>query len=246
MNTAIFPLFRAVRSQILAADPLNQPPIIHDLDHWRNGLRKNPTASVAFEECLEFLLQSNAVTTNKFSISRQLILDAIKDDIRPAARFMMQMLWGYKPSTGYAVHRIGTKFQSPVLEDDERYTNIVFQIAQGQLMEAYSSLCDIPKLNTSFATKVLYFESRRHLKIYPLILDEFVARSLARFTAPWVADCLNLSVPRLPKDPSTRTLQTTWRKYWTYVEGCHEIADYLSEEETTVSADQIEYFLFTR
>ena len=81
----------------------------------------------------------------------------------------MQMLWGGDPKNNRAKKKIVGWFESPWLVDQQNYFDLTNSIKAGDLKRAFSKLCDIRNLNTSYATKVLYFETRRHVPLYPLI-----------------------------------------------------------------------------
>jgi hypothetical protein len=100
-------------------------------------------------------------------------------------------------------------------------------------------------LNTSFLTKVLYFETRTRRNNYALIYDERVAAGMVKLVSPWASSCVESSAPRAYLDPQAgplankKRLGEAWTKYWSYVEGCHTIAKALNTQ-----ADHVEYFLF--
>jgi hypothetical protein len=226
-------------SAIRAADPATQAPVTHDIVSWERALMPSKVAMQALAECVFFL-------GGNLTLARKDLFRAVVSDLSPQARFLMQVMWGYLPGDGRARGRILAYFNSPVISDSRQYGDVVKCIHEGQLKEAFRRLCAVTGMSTSFATKVLYFESR-HLvapgvPMYALILDDKVAVNLVGVSSPLAGSCVMVSAPRPVKIKGKLTqLRAAWEKYWKYVDLCHEVG-----RATRTDADFVEYFLFTR
>lgn len=235
--------FKAHAESILKAHPSTQPAIVHDLKNWREELRTSGTASTALEVCVKFLKATEEL--NELKIDRATIFESIRQKMDPQARFLMQMIWGFGPKVGYAPSRVLKFFESPIVSDPREYEKVVGEIGSGKMKDAYHQLCKVSGLSTSYATKVLYFESRHLSEKYALIFDDRVSEGLLRVTSPLCHRSLSVAAPRpnLGKNTGERRIKnqidSAWRKYWAYVEGCHELAKSLGTQ-----AENVELFLF--
>lgn len=241
IDPTIINLFRSHAANILEVTPIDQPVLQHDVKRWREGLVQSQEATQALNSVIEFL-------GGTLSITRQNVFQAAAAQMSPQVRFLMQMIWGYVPTDGRAPTRVIGYFQSPLIKDEFQLAEIFTQIADWNLREAFFRLSAVNGLSTSYITKTLYFESKplaNAAQTYAVIMDDRVSSSLVRITSPWAANCVTVSTPRAsinerlgPRAKENR-LNNTWQSYWTFVTGCHEIANALGTE-----ADHIEYFLF--
>lgn len=236
MDPATLAAFHAKEREIFAANPLEQLPIVHDVAGWKTQLAG--TAEEVLNQLLEY-------TDGQLSISRQTIFNAVEKGWEPRCRFLLQMLWGNSPHDGRAPSKVLGYFNNPLIAEEHNYAGITKDLADGKIEEAFNALMKVKGLNTSFLTKVLYFETRTPHNDYALIFDERVAAGVVKLVSPWASSCVESSVPRVYLDPqagdkaNTNRLRKAWIKYWSYVEGCHAIAKALNTQ-----ADHVEYFLF--
>lgn len=230
--------FQARQNEIVACDPALQPAMAHDVAVWRAALAVGTPARTVLETCIE-------LCGGTLTLSRQTLLDAVAAGVDPQARFLMQMLWGYRPSDGRAKVRVRDYFASPIISDPQQYGQVAADLHSGHLQRAFCRLMEVQGLSTSFVTKVLYFETRHKHAPYALILDDRAATGLVKITSPWADDCVTVSAPRPLIGATTgarakrNALNETWTRYWKYVEGCHAIAAACQTE-----ADHVEIFLF--
>ena len=238
VDAASLAAFRFREQEIIDSNPISQPAVVHAVDVWKARLEGHVAGDV-LDHALKF-------TGGHLSISRKTIFDAVRGRLDPKCRFLLQMLWGNAPGDGRAPSRVRKYFDSPELVDEGKYEKIVAGLANGRIRSAFDSLMNVDGLNTSFLSKVLYFETRLQVpEIYALILDDRAAAGLVNLVSPWAGSCLAVSAPRASFDDNTgqrakkNRLEKSWKRYWSYVEGCHAIADSLGTQ-----ADHVEYFLF--
>ena len=237
--------FKAYYTTILNKDPLRQCDVVHSFTAWKTIFSGSSPALRALLECQQFLQHRGKANQSTMNIGRSDIFDACDTGLDGRARFLMQMLWGHDPKDNRAKKKIVGWFENQLLVNHQDYLDLTNSIKAGDLKRAFSKLCGIRNLNTSYATKVLYFEARRYMPLYPLIMDDRASAGLIRLTSPLASNCLCYSAPRLFLDlgkglrAQNVVLNSMWSKYWAYVDACHELASYFN-----TSADHVEYFLF--
>jgi len=240
--------FRTHELIIRASGRGTQPPFRETIIAWSDGLNASPEATQALNRCFTFLEGEGKLRDGIMEIDRTTLFTSIEKNLFPRSRFLLQMIWGYA-GDHRGPQRVAAYFNSDsdIVGGYEKYQRVVSDISIGRLPEAFSALCSVEGLSTSFATKVLYFESRNKVDEYALILDDRVAAGLLKITSPFAAESISASAPRpfitQKSGPRARSKQIAfaWHKYWFYVKGLHEVA-----RELGCEAENIELFLFDR
>lgn len=212
-----------VRGQIAATKPLDDSfPV--DLVKWDEGF-----SNVAAWQAVRGLFPVGPMA----QISRALVLDQLRGGLPHEVGFMLIMLWGYGSENSTAFNKV--RKMTEHRDFGQNLTGAIRLLGAGDPKsnkKAFRQLLEIPELGVSYATKVLYFETRvRRSQGYLPIFDNRVARALVGAALAsedrWLLDSLALG------------RGGNWKAYEAYLTKLEVMAGQLE-----VDVEQLEFWLF--